>query len=120
VAQIITVSLLIFNIGSFKLTEQSFGKLKNEQIPQEILVKLEALKNHEYTFEAQFVTALERTIGKEQTQQYKFQILQLAALHIWIYRINLSGIVLALTAFITVWSGVDYFVEGLKRIDMSL
>jgi len=120
VAQIITVSLLIFNIGSFKLTERSFAKLSAEQIPREILVKLESLKNHEYTFEDQFVIALERTIGKEQSQQYKFQITQHAALHIWIYRINLSGIVLALTAFITVWSGIDYFVEGLKRIDMSL
>jgi CDP-diacylglycerol--glycerol-3-phosphate 3-phosphatidyltransferase len=120
VAQIITVSLLIFNIGSFKLTEHSFTKLNTEQIPQEILVKLESLKNQDYTFKEQFVTALEQTIGKEQTQQYKSRILQHAALHIWIYRINLSGIVLWLTAIITVWSGVDYFVEGLKRIDISL
>ena len=120
VAQIVTVSLLIFNIGSFKLTDRAFAKLRNEQIPQEVLVKLESLRNRDYTFKDRFVVALENTIGQELTQQYKTQILQRAALHIWIYRINLSGIVLWLTAFITVWSGVDYFIEGLKRIDFSV
>jgi CDP-diacylglycerol--glycerol-3-phosphate 3-phosphatidyltransferase len=119
VAQIVTVALLIFNIGSFKLTDRSFVKLRNEHIPKEILVKLEPLKHREYTFKAQFVTALEYTLGPELTQQYQTQILQHAAIYIWVYRFNLSGIVLGLTALITVWSGVDYFIEGLKRIDFS-
>lgn len=119
VAQIIAVSLLIFNIGSFKLNDRAFKQIRQENIPPAVLAQLELLKGQEYMFEDQLVTALEQTLGKEPTQQYKFQIAQDAALHILVYRINLGLTVLWLTAIITVWSGVDYFVEGLKRIDIS-
>ena len=36
------------------------------------------------------------------------------------FGMNLSCIALWVTAALTVWSGVDYFVAGLQRIDMSL
>ena len=35
--------------GSFKLTEQALSELKEEELPEEILTKLEELKNRKYT-----------------------------------------------------------------------
>jgi YidC/Oxa1 family membrane protein insertase len=57
-----------------KLTERSFVELQKEGIPEDVLTKLETLKNHYITEER-----LQGVIGEEQTAQYKKLILQYAS-----------------------------------------
>ena len=62
--------------ASFKLTKQSFDNLRNESIPDNILENLEPLKDREFTSEDEFLNAVEKQIGKEQTVRYKELILK--------------------------------------------
>jgi hypothetical protein len=64
----------------FKLDDQSFTSLQKQNVPAEILKKLEALKNNEYATEAEFINDLEATIGKTQTAQYQALILKYATI----------------------------------------
>jgi len=68
-------------VGSYEITDKSLTKLKEKELPEEILDKLAGLKKQKYTSEEEFLSALEKAIGKEQTAQYKSQILKAA----WYY-----------------------------------
>jgi hypothetical protein len=63
---------------SFKLTEQSYEKLKKDGFPEDILNKLRRLENHSYKDENDFVETIEKVIGSEQTVKYKSAILESA------------------------------------------
>lgn len=57
---------------SFKVTEYTLQKLYEEKsIPENSLAKLEGLKDESFETDEAFTNALESTIGKEQTAQYK-------------------------------------------------
>lgn len=64
----------------FQLTEQIFDTLRQENIPEDILLKLEDLKDREYAFEEEFLESLKvldelkETIGEEQIEAYTTQI----------------------------------------------
>ena len=66
----------------FQLTEQGYDSLRHENIPEDILVKLEEMKDREYNFEEKFLDALKvlddmkETIGEEQFDKYKTQIIK--------------------------------------------
>ncbi|MDI6777221.1 MAG: hypothetical protein QMD03_08325 [Syntrophales bacterium] len=62
--------------ASFKLTEQSLDNLREEGLPNEILEKLEALKDQKFNTEDEFLKAVRQEIGQDQTISYKEQILQ--------------------------------------------
>ncbi len=64
--------------ATFKLTEQSLNKLGEKALSVDILDKLKALENQEYSSEEIFVKALEDSIGIDQTVRYKSLILKLA------------------------------------------
>ncbi len=61
----------------FKLTKQSYMKLKEEKIPSEILEKLNSLKDQVFATEEDFLEELIRVIGEEETNSYKSLILKL-------------------------------------------
>ncbi len=65
----------------FEITEQALRDLQGEEIPEDILSKLKGLKNQKYTAEEEFLNVLEKTIGKDQTTQYKSQILKATYLY---------------------------------------
>jgi hypothetical protein len=65
--------------ASFTLTEQSLDNLREEGLPNKILEKLEALKDQEFNTEDEFLEAVRKVIGNDQTVSYKQQILQHAA-----------------------------------------
>jgi hypothetical protein len=65
--------------ASFKLTEQSLDNLRQEGLPNEIVEKLEALKDQKFHTEDEFLEAVRQEIGNDQTGRYKAQILQQAA-----------------------------------------
>lgn len=56
---------------SFTVTEDTLQKLHKENLPEDILAKLEDLKGKELKTEEEITSALEGTIGKEQTAQYR-------------------------------------------------
>jgi len=60
----------------FTLTDRSLAELSNQNIAEDILAKLEPLKEKEYKGEDKFVKALEKAIGKDQIVQYERLILQ--------------------------------------------
>jgi hypothetical protein len=64
------------DIPGFKLTEQVFSELQDNNIPADILTILEDLKEQHYPNQETFVRALEATIGKEQVDWYKAIIVQ--------------------------------------------
>ena len=63
---------------SFRLTEQSFNTLKDENIPDDILGKLRPLESQEFTDEKDLLTAVNKCIGGEETARYKTLILKQA------------------------------------------
>lgn len=70
-------NVLMKNISTrFKLTEQSFINLKEENIPEETLEKLKYLKNHEDMNEKKFIETVEKAIGQVETVRYKSLILK--------------------------------------------
>jgi hypothetical protein len=60
----------------FKITEQSLENLKSEGVPDDVLEKLQSLKNQEFIGEENFLDKLEETIGDEQTVKFKSSILK--------------------------------------------
>lgn len=62
--------------ASFKLTGQSLHKIKGEDIPENILEKLEDLENEEYVSDSKFVSALETIVGNDLDLRYKSLILK--------------------------------------------
>lgn len=65
-------------VPGFKLTQQVFAKLEDNGIPADILTVMEILMDQEYSSQETFVSALETTIGREQTTWYKAAILKYA------------------------------------------
>lgn len=61
-----------------KLTNESFEQLQQENIPEEVLTKLQRLKNRRHRSIEQFVSKLESTIGAENIAKYKALILETA------------------------------------------
>jgi len=62
--------------ASFKLTEQSFKELRDENIPEDILKTLKPLENREILVEEEFLDVIKKQIGEEQTVRYKTLILK--------------------------------------------
>ncbi len=56
---------------SFNMTGQSLENLKSEGVPDDVLEKLESIKNQEVTGEEEFVGILKTTIGEQQTVRFK-------------------------------------------------
>ncbi len=65
--------------AGFTLTEQSLDNLRQEGLPNEILEKLEALKDQEFNTEDELLEAVRQEIGNDQTVSYEAQILKHAA-----------------------------------------
>jgi hypothetical protein len=63
-------------LESFKLTEQSLENLKSEGLLDDVIDKLETIKNQEFTDEEKFLEILKSTIGDEQTVIHKSLILK--------------------------------------------
>ncbi len=74
----VTTSFVLGSEARFKLTEQSLENLRNEGIPDNMLEDLKFLENQEFTHEKNFVNAVEKQIGNEQTVRYKDLILKYA------------------------------------------
>jgi hypothetical protein len=60
----------------FKLSQQSLINLREENIPDNTLQRLKQLKDKVFTNEKDFLTAVEKQIGDEQTGRYKKLILK--------------------------------------------
>ncbi len=59
---------------NFTITEQSLKKFSNQNLPEDILAKLEPLQDNVYKGKAKFEKALEKTFGKDLTTKHKFII----------------------------------------------
>lgn len=55
----------------FRITESSLQKLKSRQVPDEILRKLEGMKDLEPIGEKEFIDVLEATIGRQHTVRFR-------------------------------------------------
>jgi len=66
----------VFYRLSYKITEQSLAGLKSDDVPGDVLEKLQAIKDQEAEGDKQFVELLKTTIGDEQTNRFKPQILK--------------------------------------------
>lgn len=65
--------------GRFRLTPQALLDLRAETIPEDVLKKLESLKDRIYANVVDMEKAIETTLGKEQADLYKITILVYAA-----------------------------------------
>ena len=63
---------------SYMINEQSLTCLASENLPEELVNKLEAIKHRKVTGLTNFVALLRRTIGSDQTSQFKSQVLKCA------------------------------------------
>lgn len=66
----------VVELTIFRLTEQSLKNLRNEGIPDKILKDLKHLQNQEVTGENEFIEAVKKQIGQDQTVKYKELILK--------------------------------------------
>jgi hypothetical protein len=62
----------------FKLTELFYENLRKDGLPEDLLIKLKSIVNQSYTDESDFLEAVEKAIGSEQTFKYKSAILKSA------------------------------------------
>ncbi len=62
----------------FKLDKSSLKKLKEQRLPVQLLEKLEALQDHKYSNEIDFINEIEATIGSELTDENRDLLLQYA------------------------------------------
>ncbi len=64
---------------SFNITAQSIVRLRSGGVPDEVLNKLQRLKDYVVTGEEQFLARLKMELGEEQTTKFKPQILEYAS-----------------------------------------
>ena len=62
--------------GSFKITERSLQGLRSEGVPDNILGKLEDIRDQEFTSEREFVDLLRTILGKEEAATFRAFILK--------------------------------------------
>ncbi len=69
------------SVGSFQLAKHSMRSLREQDIPEEIVVLLKPLKLRTFIHEHDFLMAVENQIGREQMLLYATPILKSA--HVW-------------------------------------
>ena len=62
--------------ASFKITEQSLKSLKTEGVPDDVLEKLQGIKNQKVRNEERFLDLLKTTIGDDRTVTFKSSIMK--------------------------------------------
>ena len=67
-------------IAKFKLDARSFVELKRKGVPDDVLKKLERLKDKEYMTEQEFLSAVQGTIGRSLAEQYKALLVKYATI----------------------------------------
>ncbi|GAK54133.1 hypothetical protein, fragment [Candidatus Moduliflexus flocculans] len=67
-------------VAKFKLDARSYVELKRKNVPDDLLKKLELLKDKEYLTEAEFLLAVQGTIGRNPTEQYKTLLVKYATI----------------------------------------
>ncbi|MEZ4528556.1 MAG: hypothetical protein R2941_21795 [Desulfobacterales bacterium] len=60
----------------FRLSDNAFARLRDEEVSDNILSKLEALRDREYKSEIRFLKSIEEKIGEVQALHYKERILK--------------------------------------------
>lgn len=68
--------------AAITLTEKSLENLKSEGVPNDVIIKLETIKNQEISGKKKFFDVLKSTIGNEQTLRYKALILKHVSLRV--------------------------------------
>lgn len=74
---------------TFELTDKSLSALRKLNLPLGTLYDLKKLQRQKYTNKQEFMLAVERIVGKERMDRYKFQILKHAR---WPYNISVLGV----------------------------
>lgn len=64
----------------FKMTDQSLEQMKSEGVPDDVLRKLESIKNQEFTGQPKFLNVLKTRIGSEEIFRHKSSIFRHAVL----------------------------------------
>ncbi len=72
------IILLFENSVSFKLTEHSFIKFIAENINEEVVTKLQIIKDNEFATKKNFIDEVRKVIGSEKINSYKWQITKFA------------------------------------------
>lgn len=62
--------------ASYEITNTCLENLKSKEVPDDVLYKLKSIKKKEYEEEENFLEALNKTIGDEQTEKYKSLLLE--------------------------------------------
>jgi uncharacterized membrane protein YfcA len=83
IALLMAASFLLYKIfsqdaASFKVTEQVLTSLKTEGIPDDVLEKLQSVKNQQVNDKEQFLALLKTTVGDEQAVKFESLILEYA------------------------------------------
>jgi hypothetical protein len=65
----------IHSLLSFKINKDVIKRLREKKIPEQILQKLENLKNSQFVGEANFINSLEVNFGENELDKYKDEII---------------------------------------------
>jgi hypothetical protein len=65
-------------VAVYKLTDQSLSTLKAAGVPDDVLTKLEALKDQKFAGRGQFTAALDASVSAEESEQYGAQVSDVA------------------------------------------
>lgn len=84
---------------SFTFTGSSFQKLRDDKIPGDVLESLQYFESQDFAGKDELLDALERRIGKEQTDQYATLILKRTLKYGGIGQIILNTLMSAIFAF---------------------
>jgi len=67
----------------FKLTKETFEKLKNEEVPEEMIKKLEIIENAKYYTKEKLTESIKTVLSETGFDSYKEQILKHTIFHDW-------------------------------------
>ncbi len=79
IALVIGVAYGLFFPTKYKLTYDSFEKLKNEKIPTEVVIKLQGFQDLHEKSETEFIKSLDKALGADMSKNYKTKILSFSS-----------------------------------------
>lgn len=79
VASVFTLMLFInggFFEARYEMTSHTFTELRTKNVPEEVLVKLEAIQAHTFVGKDVFLKAIEQALGKKDATKYRKRIIK--------------------------------------------
>jgi ABC-type lipoprotein release transport system permease subunit len=103
------------NIIRYTLTQESFSRLEAEEVPAEVISKLESIRDQRYPTDKKFSNAVDKFLNATEKKKYSLKIKEAA----WSYREG-SKIILSFIDMNNMQTGAGFRVSGIFRTNNDM